>query len=150
MTCSIRNSLSSVVVLTFALASAALADRIRMPRPAPGGAAGATTVNIPHVVNDNAGNQWMIYQGGWMRQNGNMPLYSQASMLMINGNAVQTHTNQAARDPKTGEIIFENMSAPGGVIVTRRILINNEGGYVRYIDILRNAQQQPASVNVAW
>ncbi len=138
---------------TLALATSAVADRIRPPRPAPGaagGGGGAAVVNLPHTVNDNAGSQWMIYQGGWLRQNGNTPLYSQAAMIMINGNHVGSNNNTAARDPKTGEIVFENMAAQGNVSITRRILIDNEGGYVRYIDVFKNTQPQEASLNLAY
>lgn len=121
------------------------AERIRAPRPA----AGPGMVNLPYTLNDNQGNQWMLYQGGWMRQQGNMPLYAQAAMIMINGNGVGSNTNQARTDEKTGEIIFENMNA-AGINVTRRVLINTTDGYVRYIDILKNTQAQEQNINVSF
>src|SRR5262245_7449964 len=118
--------------------------RIRPPAPA-----GAGVVNLPYVVNDNTGNQWMLYQSGWLRQQGNMPLYSQAATLLINGQHVGQQNNQARMDEKTGEVIFDALVAPN-VAVTRRIRIRPEDGYVRYIDIIRNTQPQEQSINVMY
>jgi hypothetical protein len=145
MTYRLRIATGLLLALAFSVAATKVrADR--RPRPP----AGPGTVNLPYVVNDNTGNQWMIYQGGWMRQNGNMPLYSQAAMVLLNGNAVASGANTAARDEKTGEIIFVDMPIAGGVTMTRRILVNAAEGYVRYIDVLKNAQPQEQSVNVMW
>src|SRR5262249_23307401 len=106
------------------------------------------SVNLPYTVNDNSGNQWVIYQQGWLRQQGNMPLFSQAAMLMINGNQPNSNNNTPARlDDKTGEVVMENLNAVG-VIVTRRIQVNRAQGYVRYIDVLKNPTQQEMSVSV--
>jgi hypothetical protein len=110
-------------------------------------AAGPGGVNLPYSVNDSAGNQWMIYQQGWLRMQGNMPLYSQAAMLNINGNGLGSRTNQGRIDEKTGELILEGMNA-AGVNVTRRILVNRADGYVRYIDVLSNPTPQEMSVNI--
>ena len=143
MTYHLRN-ITFVLLATALTVSLARAEKRIRPAPGPG------TVNLPHVVNDNTGNQWMIYQGGWMRQNGNMPMYSQAAMLLVNGNAVASGANTATRDAKTGEILFENVPVQGSVTVTRRILINAADNYVRYIDVFKNGQPQEASVNVTF
>ncbi len=140
----LRNTCLAMLALILTIAPVARAEKRIRPPAAPG------AVNLPYVVNDNTGNQWMIYQGGWMRQNGNMPLYSQAAMLMVNGNAVGSGVNTAARDAKTGEIVFENVPVQGNVTVTRRILVNGPESYVRYIDVFKNAQPQEASVNVTF
>lgn len=121
----------------------------RIRGPVAAGAAGGGIVNLPYIVNDNAGNQWMIYQSGWLRQQGNMPLYSQAATLMINGQHVGQQNNQARQDEKTGEVVFDSLVAPS-VSVTRRIRIKPEDGYVRYIDIIRNTQPQELSINVMY
>jgi hypothetical protein len=71
-------------------------------------------------------------------------------MVLLNGNAVASGANTASRDEKTGEIIFPDMPIAGGVTMTRRILVNAAEGYVRYIDVLTNAQPQEQSVNVTW
>src|SRR5215217_4462548 len=112
-------------------------------RPAPG----AGMVNLPYTANDGQGNQWMIYQGGWMQQRGNQPVYSQSAMLTINGTQIQNTTNQAKIDEKTGEIVFENMNSNiPGVTITRRIYVEAREGYLRYIDIFHNTAQQEQSL----
>jgi hypothetical protein len=141
----LRLSILAIAATALLLAPAARADRRRPP--AAGGGPGM--VNLPYVVNDSSGNQWMIYQNGWLRQQGNMPLYSQAATLTVNGQHVQSQVNQARQDDKTGEIIFDNLAAPN-VTVTRRIKVNAEGGYVRYIDVFRNTQGQEQSLNIGF
>ena len=56
------------------------------PLPPPG------MVNLPYTTSDTTGNQWMIYQGGWMQQPGNQPVYSQSAMTHIDGNPLQSNT----------------------------------------------------------
>src|SRR5688572_14390263 len=103
-------------------------------------------VNMPHSATDNQGNQWMIYPGGWCQMQGNSPVYSQGGMLLINGGQASVRNNQARMDDKTGEIIFENLTA-NGFTVTRRILIDKENACVRYIDIIKNPQNAEQSIN---
>lgn len=112
--------------------------------PAPGGGG---IVNLPYNFNDNTGNQWMIFQQGWLRIQGNMPLYSQAANLNINGNGLSCQSNQGRVDEKSGELILENMNA-ANIQVTRRIRVDRADGYVRYIDIFRNTQPQDQSVQI--
>jgi len=126
-----------VVALLVALADPALAQNFRRVG---GGLVGAGGVmNLPYAVNDNAGNQWFIYQGGWLQQQGNNPVYSQGAMLQINSNQPSMRNNQARMDEKTGEVLFENMQAQG-FTVTRRILPMRDEGVMRYIDIIKNPQ----------
>jgi hypothetical protein len=108
---------------------------------------GPGATNLPYSVNDGAGNQWMIYPGGWLQIQGNQSLYSQGAMLMINGNQVGVRNNQARIDEKTGELVIESLQS-NGFTVTRRILMNKEEGYARYIDIIKNTQAQEQTVNV--
>src|SRR5262245_3605549 len=130
-------SKSSLFALAFALVVSLSIATIAAPRVRPAPAAGM--VNLPYMVSDSAGNQWMIYQGGWMQQRGNQPVYSQSAMLQINGNGIQNNTNQAKLDEKTGEIVFENMNSNiAGVTITRRVFIEAKEGYLRYIDIFHN------------
>lgn len=132
-------SIASIVVL-LVHSSAIAAPRVR-PVPAAG------MVNLPYNANDGVGNQWMIYQGGWMQQRGNQPVYSQSAMLTINGAQIQNNTNQAKIDEKTGEIVFENMNSNvPGVTITRRIFVDAREGYLRYIDIFHNTAQQEQSL----
>ncbi|HEV8291077.1 MAG TPA: hypothetical protein VGP94_04115, partial [Tepidisphaeraceae bacterium] len=107
----------------------------------------AGTVNLPYQISDNSGNQWLFYQYGQFQQQGNMPVYSQGAMLQINNQYPQARNNQARVDEKSGEIIFDNMSA-AGVSLTRRILINKDEGWVRYIDIIKNTGGAEVPVNL--
>ena len=123
-----------------------LARRVARPGGG-GGAAAGGMVNLPYMVNDNRGNNWRIYQGGWMQQQGNQPLYSQACQLTINGNSPNMNNNQARLDDKTGEVVFENMNA-NGIMVTRRVLVDREQGTVRYIEVIKNSGAQAAQVQI--
>ena len=132
-------SVAFVIAIVFSLRATA-APRVR-PAPVAG------MVNLPYNANDGMGNQWMFYQGGWMQQRGNQPVYSQSAMLTINGTQIQNTTNQAKIDEKTGEIVFENMNSNvPGVTITRRIFVDPREGYLRYIDIFRNSAQQEQSL----
>ena len=95
----------------------------RVIRTLPGGA--GTVVSLPYNVQDSQGNQWMIYQGGYIQMQGGQPLYGQAGTLQINGNGPNQRSNQARLDDKTGEVVFDNMTSQG-FTVTRRILIDKE------------------------
>lgn len=134
-----------VIAGTVAVVSPALARpmAVKANRAAPGG-----ITNLPYQASDARGNQWMIFQNGALRQNGNMPLYSQGAMLIVNGNYPQQTNNQGRIDEKTGELVIENMTTQVGVTVTRRVLIQREEGYVRFIDVLKNATPQPVTLNL--
>src|SRR5688500_3713966 len=145
-----KTSLAVVAAAAFSIAftpdSDAQAVRRAMGRVANVVGAGGGT-NLPYNVNDNQGNQWMIYQAGQFQQQGNMPIFSQGAMLQVNGQQPQARNNQASLDPKTGELIIADMPC-NGFTLTRRILINKEEGYVRYIDILKNTGNAEASPNL--
>lgn len=133
---------AALVTLIFTAAARA-EKRIIVPRAA--NAQGM--INLPYSVPDNTGNQWMIYPGGWFQQQGNQPIYSNAAMLLINGAQPQMRNNLARIDPKTGELVFENMQM-AGCVVTRRVLINREDNYVRYIDTIKNTQGAEQTINL--
>ncbi|MGB7157865.1 MAG: hypothetical protein WBD40_07350 [Tepidisphaeraceae bacterium] len=144
-----RTSSVAVVVLGVVIAMASIASAQNFRRIAPGGGAvgAGGMVNLPYSVNDSAGNQWFIYQGGWLQQQGNSPVYSQGAMLQINGNQPNTRNNQARVDEKTGEVLFENMQAQN-FTVTRRILPMREEGTIRYIDVVKNPQGAEQQLNL--
>ncbi len=112
----------------------------------PGRGGGA---NLPYVQQDGAGTQWMVYMGGWIRENGMQPVVSQGESLTVNGNGGAMNGNaQAAQiDPQTGELIIDNQVF-GDCTVTRRILISRTDGVVRYIDIFKNNQNQEQTISV--
>lgn len=110
-------------------------------------------VGFPVNTTDSRGNQWMIYQGGWLRQMSNTPqgnyqLYSQGAMLMLNGAQINMNNNQVQVDPKTGEAVLENLAGNNGLTATRHILVNKEEGYVRYIDVIKNTQNRDQDVTI--
>jgi len=140
-----RRHLAAVAL--FVLTTLALASQVDAQARGRRPAASAGNVNLPHNVSDSQGNQWMIYQNGWIQMQGNQPLYSQGAVIQVNNNQPNFRGNQAKQDEKTGEIIFENMSV-AGFSVTRRILIDKEQAYARYIDIVKNNQQQEVTANI--
>jgi hypothetical protein len=117
---------------------------IRRMRPVPGQPG---MINLPYIVSDTQGNQWMVYQQGMLQMQGNAPVYSQGAMLTINGGQPGAQTNMGRIDDKTGELILENMNA-NGFTLTRRLEFNTDEGYVRYIDIIKNPQAQDQQLNL--
>jgi hypothetical protein len=130
------------IVEVAAFERVAMARSIRPNNVGPGG-----VVNLPYYAQDNRGTQWRIYQGGWVQQQGNQPVYSQGAQIMINGNQPNMNNNQGRLDDKTGELVLENLQAQG-MTVTRRILIDKEQSLVRYIDIIKNTGGQPVQAQI--
>lgn len=108
------------------------------------------TVPLPYTSPDKDGNQWMVHFYGYLQQQGNMPVYSNAGVLTINGmnSSGRVVQRQAKIDGKTGELILENMQM-GTVSVTRRFQFNKDEGYVRIIDVLKNTQNRDQTVQLA-
>lgn len=107
----------------------------------------AGSVNLPYRVANSDGSTWSIYNGGWMQQSGNRPIYSQASIIMINGSQPAARSNQGRLDPKTGELVLDDLHA-GNIGITRRILIDPDTQQVRYVDIFSNPQPQKRDLTV--
>src|SRR5690606_42116368 len=99
-------------------------------------------------ISDSAGNQWVIFQQGYLQQQGNMPAFSQGARLQINGTYVRLRDNTVRTDDKTGEILRENLQA-GSIGLTRRILVDKVGQYVRYAEVLTNAADTEATVTIS-
>jgi hypothetical protein len=118
-----------------------------MVAPQPGQPGAGGMVNLPYQVADNAGTTWMIYGAGWLQQQGQMPMYSQAAILFVNQNQPQLNVNQAKLDPKTNEVIFENLQAPNCTI-TRRIKVEKDPGLARYIDVFKNTSNAEQTYQV--
>lgn len=110
-------------------------------------AAQAGQTNLPYMSGtDPAGNQWVIYHQGWLQQQGNMPIYSQGARLTLNGAQVSHRGNVAQIDDETGEVVLDMQA--GQFAISRRIKVDGDGGYVRYIDIIRNPTGQDLNANV--
>ena len=71
-------SVASIAISAVLLLAVASSARIIMRGNNPPGAGGA--VNLPYGVPDQQGNQWMVYPGGWIQQQGNMQIYNQGAM----------------------------------------------------------------------
>src|SRR5947207_9844005 len=81
-------------------------------------------VNLPYMQPDKDGNQWMVHYYGYLQQQGQMPVYSSAGVLLVNGTSTQGRMQRTGRiDGKTGELVIENLPA-GTMTVTRRYLFN--------------------------
>jgi hypothetical protein len=96
---------------------------------------------LPYIQANGTGDSWIVYDGGWIRQNSNPPVYAQAEMLTINGAGLNSTTNMGQIDPKTGELVIDNLNF-GNCVVSRRILIDKDDGWVRYVDIVKNSDSQ--------
>jgi len=66
-------------------------------------------------------------------------------MLTVDGQNPNANVNAARLNPKTGEVIFENLQA-NGCTVTRRVYLDKVDGYIRYIDVFKNTQNAPKDV----
>jgi len=132
----------ALVLVSSTLAQPAWAQRFNRVRP--GAAEGV--VNLPYTISDTQGNMWMIYNNGWFQQQGGNPTFTQSAMLTVNGNQPTQNNNVANLDSKTGEVVLENMQAPGNVAVTRRIKIDKDAGVARYIDVFRNNGTEPVNM----
>ncbi len=105
------------------------------------------SVNLPYQVADSDGSTWSIYNGGWVQQRGGRQIYSQGGMISVNGAALASRTNQGHLDPKTGELVLDDLQA-GNIGLTRRILIDTEANQVRYVDILSNPENRNQDLTV--
>src|SRR5689334_22023155 len=101
------------------------------------------TVNLPYTTPDRDGNQWLVHYYGYLQQQGQMPVYSNAGVLSINGAGTTGRVAQrtAKIDGKTGELVMENLQV-GTVTLTRRFQFNKDEGYVRIIDVIHNTQNR--------
>ncbi len=114
--------------------------------PPPAAPAG-TSVTLPYNLADSSGGNWTIFQNGAFRQQGNVQLYGQGAILMVNGNNVTANNNTARFDDKTNELVIENMAGQG-CTVTRHIMFKKDDGCLRIIDIIKNTQAQELSANI--
>jgi hypothetical protein len=137
-----------LLVLSICVGAAAVADaqpiirRLPPNRPAAPG-----SVNLPYQVADSDGSTWAIYNGGWIQQRGNRQIYSQGAMININGAPLSSRSNQGRLDPKTGELVLDDLQA-GSVELTRRILIDPQANQVRYVDVLTNTEARKQDLTV--
>ncbi len=131
--------------LCFASALSAQIFGGRFNRVAPDG-----SITLPFAQTDAAGNQWIIFPGGSIRQQplpGVQAIYGQAESLVVNNAVPGMNANFARIDSNTGELVISGMNG-AGCTVTRRILVNSPDGFIRYIDVIKNPQAQDQTVNL--
>jgi hypothetical protein len=113
-------------------------------------ATGGSSIRLPYTVNDNSGGSYYFYANGMFRMQGNMPIFSQAAQIQINGGGLPNQANAMGKlDDKTGEIILENLVS-GNLNITRRILINKTDNYIRYIDIFKGTGAGETQLNLQF
>src|SRR5258708_22774012 len=96
-----------VGILTIAITAATATSAQPVRRVAPG-AKGTITLPYRSPQADALGNTYFVYQGGWFRQQGNMPVYCEGAQLLVNGNQPAMTRNQA-RLEDNAELVIENM-----------------------------------------
>lgn len=146
-----RTTAASLIAILGALTAPAV-DAQAQPAPAAGRAAppaaGGESLNLPYTVPGGDGQQaWVIQRGGWLQQQGNMPVYAQGANVTVNNNGPGGNANRATIDKATGEIVVDGLQV-GGLPLTRRIFVNKDEGYVRYIDVFRSRAPQEQQVSV--
>src|SRR4051794_5615425 len=73
-------------------------------------AAADQVVNLPYTQPDKDGNQWLVHFYGYLQQQGQMPVYSNAGVLTVNGASTSGRMQRTAKlDGKTGELVLENL-----------------------------------------
>lgn len=110
-----------------------------------------STSNLPYRFPqaDPTGNSWMLFNGGRIVQQGNMPFCGDAASLIVNGQSIQSNIQTASVD-SAGEVSMDNLRA-GQLSVSRRIL-QLDDGTLRITDILRNprGEEITASITISF
>jgi hypothetical protein len=127
-------------------------NRVRIaPNLAAGQAAAkpGTTINLPYSMQVQGGTPWLIYPGGFFRQNGNVPVYGQGAQLIVDNNSPNAPNNQARLDAATGEVVIDNLQA-NQVSVTRRIKADTKDGSLRIIDIFSSRSGEDQQIRAVY
>lgn len=106
-----------------------------------------TTSNLPYRFpqGDPTGNSWMLFNGGRLIQQGNMPFCGDGAALSINGQGIQSNVQTVSID-NSGEVVLDNIRV-GQLSVTRRF-IQLDDGTMRVTDIIRNSRSDEVTANV--
>lgn len=106
------------------------------------------TINLPYQLSqaDALGNTWMVYNGGRLMQQGDMPMVSECMVLNVNGQMPGMNSNNATLDGS--DVVLPSITA-GGVQVTRRFSQGSDGS-VRVIDIFKNTRGQDTTVSATY
>jgi hypothetical protein len=101
---------------------------------------------LPYMLNGGDGSQYFIQRGGWFGQQGNVPVFSQAAMLMTNGQPFPQNQQNVRMDGD--DVVIDGIPVPGGgATLTRRIHLDAEAGYIRYADVFSSNANRETTLN---
>ncbi len=119
---------------------------IKMQRPMAAVVGRSSNLPAPLPHTDPMGNQWMIYPGGRLQQQGNMPVFSEVATIVLNNQMAGFPNNQVRMED--GDFVLESPGV-GGVSLLRRIG-QLDDGTLRIIDTFSNSSKQPVTARVQY
>lgn len=129
---------------TLVLASTALSARLFMPHVIDKQAK-AGQVNLPYSMRSSDGNQWFVYNGGWVQNQGNRPVFSQGGILYVNGSSMSGDNNGTKL--KNGDLVLENMRVRE-FQVTRYITMMEKENLIRMVDVIHNPNANDTNAQI--
>ena len=111
--------------------------------------AGAETVQLPYQAGSDGQSAWLVNQNGQLMQQGNQPVFAQAGLAILNGQASQLPDPQARLDEKTREIVL-SFAPSGSYRQVRRIKPDEAGGVVRVVDTIENLSDRDLNLTVQF
>ena len=108
----------------------------------------STNSNWPWVRTDSQGFKWDINYNGTVND-GNNDAYDGGMSLRLSGNTIPNGSRPAKVSENNQEIILTPQQW-NSVKVTRRIYIDTEGAYCRWIDVFKNTSDKPVTLKVEY
>ena len=116
--------------------------------PVPAGA--QTTRTLPIWVRTDAkGFRWDINYTGRVND-GNRNAYDGGMSLRLSGNPIPTNGSRPVKVAENKQEIILSPQLWNSVHVTRRIYVDTEGAYCRWIDVFENTSSKPVTLNVEY
>lgn len=113
-------------------------------------AANGQPVTFPYVLRDSMGGAWDVQQDGQIGDGGN-DVYDGGGRLVVTGpGGQQQYTSPqatAAFDAARNEVVL-GAATFGGITVTRRVTVNAQGGWCRWVETVNNPTAAPAKVQL--
>jgi hypothetical protein len=104
--------------------------------------------NWPWVRTDTQGFKWDINYNGTVND-GNSDAYDGGMSLRLSGNTIPNGSRPADVSKNNQELIL-NSQRWNSVQVTRRIYVDSEGAYCRWIDVFENTSDKSITLNVEY
>lgn len=106
----------------------------------------AQTVQMPYVTRDPAGGQWTIQADGSLEIAGRH--FHNGGHLQLNGSeSYSPEVAQATIDPVRNELTLPAVPV-AGLNVSRRVRVNIEAGWCRFVEVLENPGAAPVRVRL--